>query len=60
MFFNPSGAPPRRRLMRGVAVLTLGFCLWTSYESGARALGFAALLLVVTFAAWPLVRRAVP
>lgn len=53
-------APDRRRLMRGVAVLALGFCLWASYESGTQALGFAALLIVVTFAVWPLVRRGAP
>lgn len=47
----------RRTLMRAVAVLALGFCLWTAYESGRQTLIFAAVLLAVTFAAWPLVRR---
>ena len=49
--------PRRRALMRGVAGLALGFCLWTAYESGAQTLRFAAVLIVVTFAAWPFVRR---
>jgi arginine:agmatine antiporter len=53
-------APRRRRTMRVVAVLAIGFCLWTAFESGTQALTFAAVLLVVTFAAWPLVRRAAP
>lgn len=52
--------PRRRRTMRIVAVLAIGFCLWTAFESGTQALTFAAALLVVTFAAWPLVRRAAP
>jgi arginine:agmatine antiporter len=47
----------RRTLMRTVALLALGFCLWTAYESGRQTLIFAAVLLVVTFIAWPLVRR---
>lgn len=50
-------APGRRATMRAVAGLALGFCLWTAYESGAETLRFAGLLLLVTFAAWPLVRR---
>lgn len=49
--------PGRRMAMRAVAALALGFCLWTAYESGAQTLRFAGLLLLVTFAAWPLVRR---
>ena len=52
--------PRRRRMMRIVAGLAIGFCLWTAFESGAQTLKFAAALLVVTFVAWPLVRRAAP
>ena len=47
----------RRTMMRAVALLALGFCLWTAWESGQQTLIFAAVLLAVTFAAWPLVRR---
>jgi arginine:agmatine antiporter len=53
-------APARRRLMRVVAVLALGFCLWAGYESGRQALIFAAVLVGLTFVVWPLVRRAAP
>jgi arginine:agmatine antiporter len=49
----------RGRRMQAVAGLALGFCLWTAFESGERTLIFAAVLLGVTFAAWPLVRRGV-
>lgn len=53
-------AAGRRRLMRTVTLLALGFCTWTALESGQQALVFAAVLLGLTFAAWPLVRRAAP
>lgn len=54
-----SGEMPaeRRALARGVAGLALLFSLWVALEAGSQALIFAAVLLVLTFAAWPLVRR---
>jgi arginine:agmatine antiporter len=57
-----SGEMParRRRLARVVAGAALLFCLWVAAEAGARALLFGALLIGLTFAAWPLVRRAAP
>jgi len=55
-----SGEMPanRRVLARVVAVLALVFCLWVAAEAGNQALIFGAVLIGVTFAVWPLVRRA--
>ncbi len=57
-----SGEMPanRRLLVRVVAVLAILFSLWVAVEAGAQALKFAGVLLLVTVAAWPLVRRAAP
>jgi arginine:agmatine antiporter len=53
--------PANRRLAaRIVAALALVFSLWVALEAGPQALIFAAVLLAVTVAAWPLVRRAGP
>lgn len=54
-----SGEMPadRRLLARVVALLALHFCLWVAIEAGRQALLFGAALIVLTFAAWPLVRR---
>lgn len=51
--------PANRRLFaRVVAVLALLFSVWVALEAGRQALIFAAVLIGVTFAVWPLVRRA--
>jgi len=55
-----SGEMPanRRPVVRLVAGLALLFSVWVALEAGRQALIFAAVLLALTFAAWPLVRRA--
>lgn len=52
--------PHRRAVVRTVAALAFAFAIWTTIEAGRESVMFALLLLAVTFAAWPLVRRGAP